>query len=188
MKLLLATLLLTTFLTAQQPVPATRTLPISCADALSPSLAHSSRSVLWSSCPTSLAPPASSLMTSDLHDDAGHRVSASHASHLYIQPTRQKSSSIIWHAHSGIDTLARLTLTPEWRRLPHHPSLHLHLVRSAVPHRHPRQRRRRIPAQQSAPRKPLLRQARKDHAARALSPSLISRSALRPPKYPNSAM
>ncbi len=111
MKLLLATLLLTTFLTAQQPVPATRTLPISCADALSvarPFFTQRSLVLLPDvTCSTCLV-----AMTSDLHDDAGHRVSASHALHLYIQPTRQKSSSIIWHAHSGIDTLARLTLTP----------------------------------------------------------------------------
>ncbi len=112
MKRLLATLLLTPLLTAQPPVPATRTLPIPCVAAESaarPFFSQRSFVLLPEvNCSTCFI-----AKTSDLHDDAGHRVSASRAMHLYIQPTRQKSNPIVWHAHSSIDTLARLTLTPE---------------------------------------------------------------------------
>jgi hypothetical protein len=112
MKRLLATLLLTPLLTAQPPVPATRTLPLPCAAAESaarPFFSQRSFVLLPEvNCPTCFI-----AKTSDLHDEAGHRVSTSRAMHLYIQPTSRKSNAVVWYAHSSIDTLARLTLTPD---------------------------------------------------------------------------
>jgi hypothetical protein len=113
MKSLLATLLLTTLLHAQTPIPATRTLPIPCVTVESiarPFFSQRSFVLLPEvNCPTCFI-----SKTSDLHDDANHHVSASRLMHLYIQPTRQrKSNPIVWYAHSSVDALARLTLTPE---------------------------------------------------------------------------
>jgi hypothetical protein len=113
MKPLLATLLLTSLLNAQPPVPATRTLPIPCATAESvarPFFSQRSFVLLPEvNCPTCFI-----AKTSDLYDDTNHRVSASRLMHLYIQPTKQrKSNPIVWYAHSSVDTLARLTLTPD---------------------------------------------------------------------------
>jgi hypothetical protein len=106
-------LLLTPFLHAQPPVPATHTLPVPCATAESiarPFFSQRSFVLLPEvDCPTCFI-----AKTSDLYDDANHRVSASRLMHLYIQPTRQrKSNPIVWYAHSSVDTLARLTLTPD---------------------------------------------------------------------------
>jgi hypothetical protein len=113
MKRLLATLLLTPILYAQPPIPASRTLPIPCAAAESaarPFFSQRSFVLLPEvNCPTCFI-----SKTSDLHDDANHHVSASRLMHLYIQPTKQrKSNPIVWYAHSSVDAIARLTLTPE---------------------------------------------------------------------------
>ena len=185
MKSLLAALLLTTLLHAQTPAPATRTLPIPCPTVESiarPFFSQRSFILLPEvNCPTCFI-----SKTSDLHDDANHHVSASRLMHLYIQPDQAEKVE----PHRLVRSLQRRRPCPPHphtrrQRLPRHPPLHLQLVRSPVPHRHPRRWRGRNPPEQSPPRKSLPRPARKDHAT---TPALISRSALRPPKYPNSAM
>jgi hypothetical protein len=113
MKPLLATLLLTSLLNAQPPLPATRTLPIPCATAESVARPFfSQRSLILLpevNCPTCFI-----AKTSDLYDDANHHVSASRLMHSYIQPTKQrKSNPIVWYAHSSVDAIAHLTLTPD---------------------------------------------------------------------------
>jgi hypothetical protein len=65
--------------------------------------------------PEAACPACFVSKTSDLHDADGRRLSAAAAMHRYMQPARRRSNPIVWYAHSSLDTVARLTLSPEDR-------------------------------------------------------------------------